>query len=294
MKQLMNDIRIDLPKEGVMELPINTLSDFENHPFRVVQDDELLQIVESIKESGVLQPAIARSYQGKTELISGHRRKLACQLLGIKTMPVIIREFTDDEAIIAMVNSNLQRENILPSEKAFAYKMKMDALKHQGKATLSQVATKSGKKDSAAIIGEQSNESRDTVFRYIRLTNLLPQLLEQVDSKEIAFSPAVELSYLAQEEQLLLLDSMDTYACTPSHAQAIRLKKLSQDAPLTEAAIDEVLAEEKANQVEKFKFPKNELRKYFPKSYTDKQIYDAVFKALELMKKQRDRNKDAR
>jgi ParB family chromosome partitioning protein len=290
----LNPITEPLPKEGVMEIEIENLNNFYNHPFRVVRDDELMQIVESIKESGVLMPAIARKYQDKTELVSGHRRKLACEILGIKTMPVIIREMSDDEAVIAMVNSNLQRENILPSEKAFAYKMKMDALKHQGKRTdltSSQLGTKLRTDD---LLSLNSDDSRNQIQRYIRLTNLIPRLLEKVDNKEIAFSPAVELSFLSESQQIKLLDSMELNDCTPSHAQAIRLKNLSRDFMLNDDLIDEILSEEKPNQIEQIKIKKQDVEKYFPRSYSSEQIKDDIIKGLELLKKQRDRNRDAR
>ena len=283
-----------LPKESVMDIAISKLSDFENHPFRVSRDDELMQIVESIKESGVLMPAIARRNGDKTELVSGHRRKLACEILGIKTMPVIIREMSDDEAVIAMVNSNLQRENILPSDKAFAYKMKMNALKHQGKRTdltSSQLGTKLRTDD---LLSLNSDDSRNQIQRYIRLTNLIPQLLEKVDNKEIAFSPAVELSFLSESQQIKLLDSMERGDCTPSHAQAIRLKNLSRDFMLNDDLIDEILSEKKPNQIEQIKIKNQDIEKYFPRSYSSEQIKNDIIKGLELLEKQRNRDRGDR
>jgi ParB family chromosome partitioning protein len=227
---------------------------------------------------------------GGYELISGHRRLAACQVLGIETMPVIIREMSNDEAVIAMVDANLQREHILPSEKAFAYKMKLEAIKHQGIAS-SQV----GKKLlSIEKVGEDSGDSRNQVHRYIRLTYLIPELLSMVDDGKIAFNPAVEISYLEQSEQRVLLNAMELNDCTPSHAQSIRLKKLSQDGVLNEQTIYDILAEQKPNQQEQFKFKREDIRKYFPKSYTDKQVCDTVIKLLEQWQRRRERDRDSR
>ena len=231
-----------------------------------------------------------RMQDGGYELISGHRRLAACQVLGIETMPVIIREMSNDEAVIAMVDANLQREHILPSEKAFAYKMKLEAIKHQGIAS-SQV----GKKLlSIEKVGEDSGDSRNQVHRYIRLTYLIPELLSMVDDGKIAFNPAVEISYLEQSEQRVLLNAMELNDCTPSHAQSIRLKKLSQDGVLNEQTIYDILAEQKPNQQEQFKFKREDIRKYFPKSYTDKQVCDTVIKLLEQWQRRRERDRDSR
>ena len=248
---------------------------------------------ESIQKVGAITPALARPLPtGGYELVSGHRRLAACQLLGLETMPVIVREMSDDEAIITMVDANLQRESIAPSEKAFAYKMKLDAMNHQGKRTdvaFSQLGKKLNSYEEAA---KESGDSRNQIHRYIRLTYLIPELLSQVDDGKIAFNPAVEISYLTQSEQITLLDAMERYDCTPSHVQAIRLKKLSQDGVLTEKEIGDIVSEEKPNQQEQFKFKREDIRKYFPGSYTDKQVYDEVFKALELLKRRRERSQE--
>ncbi len=283
--------RDDAKLERVKEIPLNELHPFKDHPFKIQNDDEMKRLIESIKKFGTLTPALARPMQdGGYELISGHRRLAACQVLGIETMPVIIREMSNDEAVIAMVDANLQREHILPSEKAFAYKMKLEAIKHQGIAS-SQV----GKKLlSIEKVGEDSGDSRNQVHRYIRLTYLIPELLSMVDDGKIAFNPAVEISYLEQSEQRVLLNAMELNDCTPSHAQSIRLKKLSQDGVLNEQTIYDILAEQKPNQQEQFKFKREDIRKYFPKSYTDKQVCDTVIKLLEQWQRRRERDRDSR
>ena len=283
--------RDDAKLERVKEIPLNELHPFKDHPFKIQNDDEMKRLIESIKKFGTLTPALARPMQdGGDELISGHRRLAACQVLGIETMPVIIREMSNDEAVIAMVDANLQREHILPSEKAFAYKMKLEAIKHQGIAS-SQV----GKKLlSIEKVGEDSGDSRNQVHRYIRLTYLIPELLSMVDDGKIAFNPAVEISYLEQSEQRVLLNAMELNDCTPSHAQSIRLKKLSQDGVLNEQTIYDILAEQKPNQQEQFKFKREDIRKYFPKSYTDKQVCDTVIKLLEQWQRRRERDRDSR
>ena len=250
------------------------------------------RLIESIKKFGTLTPALARPLpEGGYELISGHRRLAACQVLGIETMPVIIREMSDDEAVIAMVDANLQREHILPSEKAFAYKMKLDAIKHQGVSS-SQLGTKLIRSDEKVAM--DAGESRNQVQRYIRLTYLIPELLEMVDDGKIAFNPAVEISYLDKAEQQVLLDAMEQNDCTPSHAQSIRLKKLSQEGVLQDQTIYDILAEQKPNQQEQFKFKREDIRKYFPKSYTDKQVCDTVIKLLEQWQRRRERDRDSR
>lgn len=283
--------RDDAKLERVRDIPLNELHPFRDHPFKIQNDDEMKRLIESIKKFGTLTPALARPMQdGGYELISGHRRLAACQVLGIETMPVIIREMSNDEAVIAMVDANLQREHILPSEKAFAYKMKLEAIKHQGIAS-SQV----GKKLlSIEKVGEDSGDSRNQVHRYIRLTYLIPELLSMVDDGKIAFNPAVEISYLEQSEQRVLLNAMELNDCTPSHAQSIRLKKLSQDGVLNEQTIYDILAEQKPNQQEQFKFKREDIRKYFPKSYTDKQVCDTVIKLLEQWQRRRERDRDSR
>lgn len=283
--------RDDAKLERVKEILLYELHPFKEHPFKIQNDEEMKRLIESIKKFGTLTPALARPLpEGGYELISGHRRLAACQVLGIETMPVIVRDMSDDEAVIAMVDANLQREQILPSEKAFAYKMKLDAIKHQGKASV-QVAEKLL---SVEKVADDAGESKDQVRRYIRLTYLISELLEMVDENKIAFNPAVEISYLDQSEQRVLLNAMELNDCTPSHAQAIRLKKLSQDGVLNEQTIYEILAEQKPNQQEQFKFKREEIRKYFPKNYTDKQVCDTVIKLLEQWQRRRERDRDSR
>lgn len=284
--------RDDAKLERVKEIPLYELHPFKDHPFKIQNDEEMKRLIESIKKFGTITPALARPLpEGGYELISGHRRLAACQVLKLETMPVIVREMTDDEAVIAMVDANLQRETILPSEKAFAYKMKLDAIKHQG-VTSSQLGTRLLRSDEKVAL--DAGESRNQVQRYIRLTYLIPELLEMVDENKIAFNPAVEISYLDKSEQRVLLDAMEQNACTPSHAQAIRLKKFSQEGVLSDQTIYETLAEQKPNQQEQYKFKREEIRKYFPKSYTDKQVYDTVLKLLEQWQRKRERDRDAR
>ena len=248
-------------------IPLDKLHPFKNHPFKILNNEEMERMIESTRKVGTITPALARPLpDGGYELISGHRRLAACQVLEIETMPVIVREMSDDEAVIAMVDANLQRETILPSEKAFAYKMKLDAIKHQDKTSV-QVAEKLL---SVEKVAEEAGESKDQVRRYIRLTYLIPELLAMVDDNKIAFNPAVEISYLDREEQLTLLDAINMNDCTPSHAQSIRLKKMSQDGLLTADAVYAVLSEEKPNQREQIKLPRDELRKYFPVMYNER------------------------
>ena len=284
--------RDDAKLERVKEIPLTELHPFKDHPFKIQNNEEMKRLIESIQKFGTLTPALARPMQdGGYELISGHRRLAACQVLGIETMPVIIREMSDDEAVIAMVDANLQREHILPSEKAFAYKMKLEAIKHQG-ITSSQLGTKLIRSDEKVAM--DAGESRNQVQRYIRLTYLIPELLEMVDDGKIAFNPAVEISYLEQSEQRVLLNAMELNDCIPSHAQAIRLKKLSQEGMLNDQTIYDILAEQKPNQQEQYKFKREEIRKYFPKSYTDKQVCDTVIKLLEQWQRRRERDRDSR
>lgn len=272
-------------------IPLDKLHPFKNHPFKILNNEEMERMIESIRKVGTITPALARPLpDGGYELISGHRRLAACQVLGIETMPVIVREMSDDEAVIAMVDANLQRETILPSEKAFAYKMKLEAIKHQG-VTSRQVGEKLL---SVTQVSKDSDDSERQIQRYIRLTYLIPELLSMVDDNKIAFNPAVEISYLDCDEQLTLLDAINMNDCTPSHAQSIRLKKMSQDGLLTADAIYAVLSEEKPNQKEQIKLPRDELRKYFPQNYSDEQIKRDILKGLELLKRQRERNRDAR
>lgn len=283
--------RDDAKLERVKEIPLTELHPFKDHPFKIQNDDEMKRLMESIQKFGTLTPAIARPLpEGGYELISGHRRLAACQVLDIETMPVIIREMSDDEAVIAMVDTNLQREHILPSEKAFAYKMKLEAIKHQG-ITSRQVGEKLL---SVTQVSKESDDSERQVQRYIRLTYLIPELLSMVDDGKIAFNPAVEISYLDKAEQRVLLNAMELNDCTPSHAQAIRLKKLSQEGVLQDQTIYDILAEQKPNQQEQFKFKREEIRKYFPKNYTDKQVCDTVIKLLEQWQRRRERDRDSR
>ena len=283
--------RDDAKLVRVKEIPLTELHPFKDHPFKIQNDDEMKRLMESIQKFGTLTPALARPLpEGGYELISGHRRLAACQVLGIETMPVIIREMSDDEAVIAMVDANLQREHILPSEKAFAYKMKLEAIKHQG-ITSRQVGEKLL---SVTQVSKESDDSERQVQRYIRLTYLIPELLEMVDDGKIAFNPAVEISYLEQSEQRVLLNAMELNDCTPSHAQSIRLKKLSQEGVLQDQTIYDILAEQKPNQQEQYKFKREDIRKYFPQSYTDKQVCDTVIKLLEQWQRKRERDRDSR
>ncbi|KAF5068614.1 Nucleoid occlusion protein [anaerobic digester metagenome] len=268
-------------KEFVQQLPPGELMPFERHPFQVQEDAAFEELTESVRSYGILSPLLARPKGEGYELVSGHQRRLAAMKLGLEHVPVLVREMTDDESVVLMVDSNLQRENLLPSEKVFAYKMKLDALKHQGRAGLSQVATKSGKIDTASVIGAQSGESRDQVFRYIRLTNLVNPLLTMVDEGRIACSPAVELSYLTGAEQAELWDQIKQQDATPSLSQAIRMKQLSRIAKLTPEIIFAILTEEKPNQKEQVRLKTERLQKYFPKSYTPQQMEQAILKLLE-------------
>lgn len=283
--------RDDAKLERVKNIPLDELHPFKNHPFKILNNEEMERMIESIRKVGTITPALVRPLpDGGYELISGRRRLAACQVLGIETMPVIVREMSDDEAVIAMVDANLQRETILPSEKAFAYKMKLDAIKHQG-VTSRQLGEKLL---SVTLVSKDSDDSERQIQRYIRLTYLIPELLSMVDDNKIAFNPAVGISYLDRDEQLTLLDAINMNDCTPSHAQSIRLKKMSQDGLLTADAIYAILSEEKPNQKEQIKLPRDELRKYFPQNYNDEQIKRDILKGLELLKRQRERNRDAR
>ena len=279
--------RDDAKLERVREIPSEELHPFKEHPFKIQSGEEMDRMIESIRKYGTLTPGLARpSPEGGYELVSGHRRLAACQALGMETMPVIVRDMTDDEAVIAMVDANLQRETILPSEKAFAYKMELEALNHQGVAC-GQVGHNSRDNISEGDSGRQ-------VQRYIRLTYLHPELLSRVDDGKIAFSPAVELSFLTMDEQTILIDAMDLYDCTPSHSQAIRMKHASQEGHLNKSAIYDIMAEEKPNQAEQIKFKRDEFSKYFPARYTDQQIKADIIKGLELLRRKRERIRDAR
>ena len=276
--------RADAQREKVQEIPLGELHPFRNHPFKVKDDAAMQDTVDSVREYGVLVPAIARpDPDGGYELIAGHRRHHASELAGKETMPVIIRDLDDDAATIIMVDSNLQREELLPSERAFAYKMKFDALKHQGKKTLDQL----GPKWSTQEIGKAGNDSMSQVKRYIRLTELIPTLLDMVDERKIALNPAVELSYLKKEEQTLLLEAMDSEQATPSLSQAQRLKKFSQQKMLSLDVMRAVMSEEKKTDLDRVTLKNETLRKYFPKSYTPKQMEDTIIKLLEGWYKKR-------
>ena len=264
-------------KEYIQQLPPDKLVPFQNHPYQVREDAALSELMESIRTHGVLSPLLARPKGESYELVSGHRRRLAAQKLGLKTVPVLVREMTDDEAVILMVDSNLQRENLLPSEKAFAYKMKLEAMKHQGKATSGQVVQKL----SVERVADEANENYKTVQRYIRLTNLVPPLLQMVDDGRIAFSPAVELSYLTKEEQAELWDLIGQEDATPSLSQAIRMKQLSREAKLTPEVLYAILTEEKPNQKEQVRIKTESLRKYFPRNYSAQQMEREILKLLE-------------
>ncbi|MBR4424798.1 MAG: ParB/RepB/Spo0J family partition protein [Oscillospiraceae bacterium] len=265
-----------------MELRLDELRALRNHPFQVKDDRAMEALCDSIRQYGVLSPLLARPVEGGYEIISGHRRRAAALRLGLDRLPVLVREMSDDEAVILMVDSNIQRENLLPSEKAFAYQMKLDAIKHQGKATSRQIV---GKPESADLISEE--ESGRTVQRYIRLTNLAKPLLDMVDERKIALSPAVELSYLTKQEQAELWDIMQSEACTPSLSQAVRLKKLSQKAELTPEAIFDIMSEAKPNQRDRVRFEVSAIRKYFPRSYTARQMEESILKLLEAQYRKR-------
>ena len=283
-------------REMIMEISIEDICDFPNHPFKIRMDEEMANLVESVKQYGVLSPVIVRPKEdGSYEMIAGHRRRYASELAEKTEIPCIVRNLSDEEATILMVDSNLQREKILPSEKAFAYKMKLDAMKKQGQRTdltSTPLGQKLGKY-SVEVLGEQVGESRSQIQRFIRLTNLIPELLELVDNSvlkekdklQIALRPAVELSYLSEEEQTDLYETIESEDCTPSHAQAIKLRKLSEEGRLDENVIFSILTEEKGNQKEQFRMPRERIQKYFPPKATEKQIEDTIVKALELYRK---------
>ena len=285
--------RADAQRERVQEIPLDQLKPFKNHPFKVRDDQRMLDTVDSIREYGVLVPAIARpDPEGGYELISGHRRKRGCEMAGLQTMPVIIRDLDDDAAVLVMVDSNIQREELLPSERAFAYKMKLEALKHQGARmdlTSCQVGTKLRADEKLA---ESVNESARTVQRFIRLTELISELLDMVDERKLAFNPAVEVSYLKRDEQRMLLEAMDAEQTTPSLSQAQRLKKFSQEGRLTEDAMSAIMSEEKKSDMDKVTLRSDTLRKYFPKSYTPKQMEQTIIKLLDVWQKQRQKNQE--
>ena len=283
--------RAEAKQERIQSISILDLVPFENHPFKVVDDEAMLRTTESIAQYGVLTPIIARPLEdGGYEIISGHRRVHAAEAAGLDEVPVIVRDMTDDEATVLMVDSNLQRESILPSERAFAYKMKLEALKHQGvkdEQTSSQVGMKLQTMD---VIGKEAGDSRNQVHRYIRLTNLIPDLLEMVDQKQISFNPAVELSYLKPEEQEVFMEAMDLAQTAPSLSQAQRMKKLSQEGGFTLDAVREIMTEVKKGDLERVTFRNETLRKYFPKSYSTQQMQDTIIKLLEQWQKRKQRD----
>lgn len=284
--------------ETVHIIPLAQIDDFPDHPFQVKNDEGMEQLVRSIEMNGVLTPVVVRQKEGgRYELISGHRRKYACGILGVTQIPVIVRGLSRDDAIIEMVDSNLQREHILPSEKAKAYKMKMDAMKRQGKRTdltSTPVAGKLKERETATIIGEAAGESGDQVRRYVRLNELTPELLEFVDEGKIGMRPAVELSYLQEEEMRDLVDYIDTEGTFPSHAQTIRMKELSRTGELNTAAINEIMCEEKGNQKVRIKIPLERIEKYVPEGSSEKQIEEIIVKALALYRQRQKENRDPR
>lgn len=290
-----DESRVESQLEKVVTLNPAEISDFPNHPFKVKQDEAMAEMVDSIRKYGVLVPALVRPKEdGGYEMVAGHRRKFAAALAELTEIPCIVRNLTDDEATIIMVDSNLQRETILPSEKAFAYKMKLDAMKRQGQRSDLTSATKlqkSAGKTSREILAEQAGESHEQIRKYIRLTLLIPELLQMVDDGKIAFSPAVEFSYLKEQEQRSLLDTMELEDCTPSVAQAKKLKQFSQDGKLTDEVILSIMQEDKPNQKEQFKMPKERISKYFAPGTPAQKIEDTIIKALELYRK-RERQRD--
>ena len=287
-----DESRAEAQLEKVVTLNPADISDFPNHPFKVKQDEAMAEMVDSVKQYGVLVPALVRpKADGGYEMVAGHRRKCAATLAGITEMPCIVRNLTDDEATIIMVDSNLQRETILPSEKAFAYKMKLEAMKRQGQRSDLTSTPLVSKSRSNEELGQKNGDSREQVRRFIRLTELIPSVLDMVDSSKIAFRPAVELSYLSKEQQQSLYDTMECEDCTPSLAQAIKMKEFSRDGKLTEEVILSIMQEEKPNQREQFKMPKERISKYFAPGTPAQKIEDTIIKALELYRR-RERQRD--
>ena len=288
--------RQDAKLEKIQEIPLSELHPFKNHPFKVKDDEAMMETADSIKQYGVLVPAIARpDPEGGYELVAGHRRHRASELAEKETMPVIVRDLDDDAATIIMVDSNLQRESLLPSERAFAYKMKLEAMKHQGDRvdlTCSQVGNKLEGKKSSEILAEQVGQSKNQIFRYIRLTELIPELIDMVDEKKIALNPAYELSFLKKEEQVDLFDAMDSEQATPSLSQAQRLKKYSQEGHLTLDMMRVIMGEEKKSDLDRVTFTSDTLRKYFPKSYTPQRMQETIIKLLEAWQKKRQRDQE--
>ena len=286
----MADDKTSKNPEQVQGIPISELHPFEGHPFKVLDDDSMAQTVESIRQMGIANPLIVRpDPDGGYEIISGHRRLHAAELAGLETVPAIVRELDDDAAVIMMVDSNLQRENILPSERAYAYKMKIDALKHQGQRT-DLTSTQVVSKLAAEQVGESTGVSRESVRRYIRLTNLIPEVLDMVDEKKISFNPAVELSYLKPQEQRDFLDAMDYAQAAPSLSQAQRMKRLSQEGRCTLDAMCDVMDEIKKDDMGKISFKTSDIQRFFPKSYTPKQMSDTIIRLLEQYQRRRERD----
>ena len=285
--------RQEQQREQVQQIPIGELFPFKNHPFKVLDDESMQRTVESVEQYGVLSPLIARPRpEGGYEIISGHRRQHAAELAGLETLPVIVRQMDDDAAIILMVDSNLQREHILPSERAFAYKMKLDAMKNQGTRsdlTSTQVVSKLRSNEK---LGAENNQSRETVRRFIRLTNLIPELLDMVDNKTVSFNPAVELSYLSPEQQQEVIRAMDDTQNFPSVSQAKRIKKLAQDGTFTTETVVAIMGEEKKSELDTVTIKNDTLRKYFPRSYTPKQMEDTIIKLLEQWQKKRQHSEE--
>ena len=286
--------RVDAQREKVMEIPLSELHPFKGHPFKVKDDEAMLETAESVREYGVLVPAIARpDPDGGYELVAGHRRHRASELAGKETMPVIVRDLDDDAATIIMVDSNLQRESLLPSERAFAYKMKLEALKHQGERS-DLTSRQLGEKSLTSIhfVANQAGESQRQVQRFIRLTELIPELLDMVDERKIAFNPAYELSFLKREEQMQLLDAMDSEQATPSLSQAQRLKKFSQEGCLSVDVMRAIMSEEKKSDLDKVTFTSDTLRRYFPKSYTPRKMQETIIKLLEQWQRKREKEQE--
>lgn len=282
--------RDEAKRDSVQDIPISQISDFPEHPFKVKQDEAMLEMVESVRQYGVLVPGLVRQLEdGSYQMVSGHRRKMASELAGRDTIPCIVRDLTDDEAVIIMVDSNLQRERVLPSEKALAYKMKLDAMRRQAgrpsKENSSPVGIDFRGKQSLDIMSEESGDSRNQIHRFIRLTNLIPEILDMVDDGRIAFRPAVELSYLTEQEQSALYDTMGREDCTPSLAQAIKMKSFSREGKLSEAVIRSIMAEEKPNQKEQFRIPKERISKYFKPGTPARTMEDTIIKALDYYRK---------
>ena len=279
--------RDEAKRDSVQDIPISQISDFPEHPFKVKQDEAMLEMAESVRQYGVLVPGLVRQLEdGSYQMVSGHRRKMASELAGRDTIPCIVRDLTDDEAVIIMVDSNLQRERVLPSEKAFAYKMKLDALRRQaGRPSKENLSPLETNLRTSAVIAQATGDSRAQVDRFIRLTNLIPEILDMVDDGRIAFRPAVELSYLTEQEQGTLYDTMGREDCTPSLAQAIKMKAFSRDGKLTDAVILSIMEEEKPNQKEQFRIPKERISKYFKPGTPARTMEDTIIKALDYYRK---------